>query len=129
VPGFVKVSLYSTNNIYIYDDPSPCTYQPEPTILSSIGTFLQQRFNGVGAAPSYPRPAQSIVPKRIFTGASERGCKFTPLFGRILVDLATTEKTFYDISAFSITRKLNHQKRISQSLVLARMRPKWRTTR
>ena len=40
----------------------------------------------------------------IFTGASGRGFKFTPLCGRILVDLATTGKTYYDIRPFSITR-------------------------
>ena len=40
----------------------------------------------------------------IFTGGSGRGFKFTPLLGRILVDLATTGKTYYDISPFSINR-------------------------
>jgi sarcosine oxidase len=47
--------------------------------------------------PGYPNVA-------IFTGASGRGFKFTPLCGRILVDLATTGKTYYDISPFSINR-------------------------
>jgi glycine/D-amino acid oxidase-like deaminating enzyme len=32
------------------------------------------------------------------------GFKFTPLFGRILVDLATTGQTYYDITPFSIRR-------------------------
>lgn len=40
----------------------------------------------------------------IFTGASGRGFKFTPLFGRILVDLAISGRTYYDVSPFTITR-------------------------
>jgi glycine/D-amino acid oxidase-like deaminating enzyme len=40
----------------------------------------------------------------IFTGGSGRGFKFTPLFGRILVELATSGKTSYEIGPFSITR-------------------------
>jgi monomeric sarcosine oxidase len=117
LPGSIKVSLDSTNNIYT--DPSQCTYQPDPQILSDMGTFLQQRFNGVQPTPSNAQTclytmsadAEMILDRlggfhnvAIFTGGSGRGFKFTPLFGRILVDLATTGKTFYDISAFSITR-------------------------
>jgi glycine/D-amino acid oxidase-like deaminating enzyme len=40
----------------------------------------------------------------IFTGASGQGFKFTPLLGRILVDLATTGQTYCNISPFSISR-------------------------
>jgi monomeric sarcosine oxidase len=118
VPGSIKVSLDSTNNIYT--DPSQCTFQPDPQILSQMGTFLQQRFNGVQPTASDAATclytmtvadAQMILDRlggfpgvAIFTGGSGRGFKFTPLFGRILVELATTGKTSYDISEFSITR-------------------------
>jgi monomeric sarcosine oxidase len=117
VPGAIKVSLDSTNSIFT--DPSQCTYQPDPQILSSIGTFLQERFNGVQPTPSDAQTclytmssdAEMILDSlsgyhnvAIFTGGSGRGFKFTPLFGRILVDLAMTGKTHYDISPFSMMR-------------------------
>jgi monomeric sarcosine oxidase len=117
IPGSLKVSADFTNNIYT--EPHQCTYQPDPQILASLGSFVQQRFNGVQPTltdastclytmtpdgqmildnlPGYRNAA-------IFTGASGRGFKFTPLCGRILVDLATTGKTYYDISPFSINR-------------------------
>lgn len=116
-PDAIKVSLDSTNNIYT--DPSQCTYQPDPNILSSIGNFLQQRFNGVQPTPQNPSTCLYTMSKdgemildlipgfpnaAVFTGGSGRAFKFTPLFGRILVDLATTGKTYYDISPFSINR-------------------------
>jgi len=117
VPGFLKVSTEFTKDIF--PCPSKCTYEPDPQILHGIGAFLKQRFKGIGPTykdaatclytmshdfemildrlPGYPNVA-------IFTGASGRGFKFTPLCGRILVDLATAGKTYYDISPFSITR-------------------------
>lgn len=116
-PNAIKVSLDATNNIYA--DPSQCTYQPDPLILSRMGTFLQQRFNGVQPNPfgastclytMTVADSQMILDRlgfhnvAIFTGGSGRGFKFTPLFGRILVDLATTGKTYYDITPFSINR-------------------------
>jgi monomeric sarcosine oxidase len=118
VPGYIKVSTEFTNDKYT--DPSQCTYKPDPQILASLGSFVQQRFNGVQPTPTkastclYTMSAdgemildnlpgyQNVA---IFTGASGRGFKFTPLCGRILVDLATTGKTYYDISPFSITRQ------------------------
>jgi monomeric sarcosine oxidase len=118
IPGYLKVSADFTNNIYT--DPRQCTYQPDPQILSALGSFLAQRFNGVQPTPTnastclYTMSAdgEMILDNlpgyenvAIFTGASGRGFKFTPLFGRILVDLATTGKTYYDISPFSITRQ------------------------
>ena len=117
VPGSLKVSADFTNNKY--SDPSQCTYQPDPQILSQISTFLGQRFNGVQATPSdastclytMSADAQVILDRlggfhnvAIFSGASGRGFKFTPLFGRILVDLATVGQTYYDIKPFSLSR-------------------------
>ncbi len=117
VPGHLKVSADFTNNIYT--DPDDCTYQPDPKVLSALGAFLTQRFNGVSAQPAQASTclytmtpdAQMILDRlpgyhniSIFTGGSGRGFKFTPLFGRILVELATSGKTYYDISPFSITR-------------------------
>jgi glycine/D-amino acid oxidase-like deaminating enzyme len=40
----------------------------------------------------------------VLTGESGRAFKYTPLFGRILVELATTGKSAYDISEFRIDR-------------------------
>ena len=116
-PQMIKVSADFTNNIY--SDPSQCTYQPDPEILSLIGSFLQHRFNGVQAAPNeavtclYTMSSdyQMILDRvpghpnvAIFSGNSGRGFKFTPLFGRILADLVATGQTYYDISPFSIAR-------------------------
>jgi len=118
IPGFIKVSTEFTRNKYT--DPRQCTYQPDPQILASLGSFVQQRFNGVQPPATYPSTClytmsadgEMILDNlpnypnvAIFTTASGRGFKFTPLCGRILVDLATTGKTYYDISPFSITRK------------------------
>jgi monomeric sarcosine oxidase len=116
VAGSLKASADFTNNIYT--DPSQCTYQPDPAILSLLGAFLRQRFNGVEPAPAdastclytMSADAQMILDRlgdhnvAIFSGASGRGFKFTPLFGRILVDLAMTGHTYYDISPFSLSR-------------------------
>jgi monomeric sarcosine oxidase len=115
VPGALKASADFTNNIYT--DPTKCTHQPDPRILSQVGTFLQQRFNGVQPTASQTSTclytmssdAQVILDRvshnvAIFTGDSGRGFKFTPLFGRILVDLATSGRTYYDITPFSIKR-------------------------
>jgi monomeric sarcosine oxidase len=116
MPGYLKVSADFTN--FTVTDPGQLTYQPDPQILAQLGSFLQQRFNGVQATPSNATtclytmsadyqmildrfPNQNIA---IFTGDSGRGFKFTPLFGRILVDLATTGQTYYDISPFAMTR-------------------------
>jgi monomeric sarcosine oxidase len=117
VPGYIKVSTEFTNNIYT--DPRQCTYQPDPTLLQAIGQFVEQRFNGVG--PQYTNAQTCLYTMShdgemildnlegypgasIFTGASGRGFKFTPLCGRILVDLATTGTTYYNITPFSMTR-------------------------
>jgi glycine/D-amino acid oxidase-like deaminating enzyme len=114
--GVIKVSLDATNNIY--SDPLQCTYVPDPEILSQMGSFLQQRFNGVQPTPLEATTCQYTMSSdgqmildnlgvgnvAIFTGGSGRGFKYTPLFGRILVDLATTGQTYYDISPFSISR-------------------------
>ena len=117
VPGYLKVSTEFTNNIYT--DPSKCTYKPDPTLLQAIGQFVQQRFKGVGSQYidaqtclyTMSHDGEMILDNlsgyhnvAIFTGASGRGFKFTPLCGRILIDLATTGKTYYDISPFSMTR-------------------------
>jgi monomeric sarcosine oxidase len=117
VPGYIKVSTEFTNNIYT--DPSKCTYQPEPTLLQGIGQFVQQRFAGVSSTYTdaqtclytMSHDGEMILDNlngfpnaSIFTGASGRGFKFTPLCGRILVDLATTGKTYYDIGPFSMLR-------------------------
>jgi glycine/D-amino acid oxidase-like deaminating enzyme len=120
VPGYLKVSTEFTNKNNIYTDPRQCTYKPDPTLLQGIGRFLRQRFKSIGpnltdaetCLYTMSHDGEMILDKlggyhnvAIFTGASGRGFKFTPLCGRILVDLATTGKTYYDISPFSITRK------------------------
>jgi sarcosine oxidase len=115
--GSIKVSV--DEDRHIFPSPGQCNYQPDTAILDQIGTFLQNRFNGV-VQPKAFNPStclytvsadEQLILDRlgfhniaIFTGDSGRAFKFTPLFGRILVDLATTGKTPYDISPFSITR-------------------------
>jgi monomeric sarcosine oxidase len=114
VAGSLKVSADFTNSIFA--DPGECTYQPDPQILAQLGSFLQARFNGVQPTPTNAStclytmsadaemilgPVDGAPGVSIFTGASGRGFKFTPLFGRILVDLATTGTTYYNIQPFS----------------------------
>lgn len=116
-PGMIKVSADFTHSVFA--DPSQCTYTPDPDILQSIGAFLQTRFNGVTPEAHFAKTClytmssdyQMILDQlpghpnvSIFSGDSGRGFKYTPLFGRILVDLATTGQRNYDISAFSIER-------------------------
>lgn len=98
--------------------PEYLTYKPDPVILSKLGTFLQQRFNGIDPTPTQPSTCiytmsidSQVVLDRlgqhnvsIFTCDSGRGFKFTPVFGRILVDLAVDGETYYDIRPFSIKR-------------------------
>lgn len=113
-PGEIKVSLDFTT--HIFSRPEQCTYKPDPVILKSIQEFLGQRFRGVQASPKRvatclytmskdQQRVLGVLPNfnnvAIFTGDSGRGFKFTPLFGRILVELATTGRTYYDISPFS----------------------------
>jgi monomeric sarcosine oxidase len=116
-PGRIKVSADFTNNVYT--DPGQCSYQPDPDILGMMSAFLSQRFRGVqqqalgpmtclytmsaddqiilDTLPGYPGVA-------VLTGESGRAFKYTPLFGRILVELAVTGKSSYDISEFRIDR-------------------------
>jgi glycine/D-amino acid oxidase-like deaminating enzyme len=108
---------YSSPHVYV--DPDQCTYQPDPKILSHLGRFMPQRFNGVSPTPTdsstclytFTNDGQMILDTlpghpnvAIFCGDSGRGFKFTPLVGRVLVDLATTGSTGYDISPLSIRR-------------------------
>jgi sarcosine oxidase len=117
-PGYIKASCEFSNQHYT--DPSQCSYKPDPRILKQISDFVCTRFRGVDPTvhdaatclytmsadsqmildtlPGYPNVA-------VLSGDSGRAFKFTPLFGRILMQLATTGKTPYDISEFSITRK------------------------
>jgi glycine/D-amino acid oxidase-like deaminating enzyme len=116
-PGLIKVSADFTNSVF--DDPARCTYTPDPAILEEIGAFLQRRFEGVRPEPHDAKTClytmshdyQMILDQlpghprvAIFSGDSGRGFKYTPLFGRILVDLATSGRRDYDIAPFSILR-------------------------
>jgi glycine/D-amino acid oxidase-like deaminating enzyme len=116
-PGYIKVSADFTDSYYT--DPRECTHTPDPNILSQLGNFLGRRFNGVCPDPAFPSSCLYTMSKdyqmildtlpghphvAIFTGDSGRGFKFTPLFGRVLVDLAMNGTTYYDISPFSIHR-------------------------
>ena len=118
-PGYIKASVDFAFPNNIYTDPGQCTYQPDPRLLSYLGNFLQQRFNGVSPTPTdsstclytFTNDGQMVLDTlpghpnvAIFTGNSGRGFKFTPLIGRVLVDLATTGSTGYDISPLSIKR-------------------------
>ncbi len=116
--GRIKVSADFTNDIY--DDPAQCTYRPDPRILAQMAAFLKQRFNGIDTTPMdastclYTMSADNQIildclpgfPNvAVLTGESGRAFKYTPLFGRILVELATTGKSAYDISEFRMDRK------------------------
>lgn len=116
-PGHIKASADFTYTRYA--NPKDCTHTPDSNILSQLGEFLQRRFNGVSSSPTCATSClytmsndfQMVLdnlPNRpnvaIFTGDSGRGFKFTPLFGRVLVDLATSGCTSYEIAPFSINR-------------------------
>lgn len=124
-PGYIKVSVDFTHDKF--SSPDKCTYQPDEKILDKIKTFLQERFRGVqnrpirvstclytmasdrqrilGLLPGFDSVTGDRGRVAIFTGDSGRGFKFTPLFGRALVELATTGKTYYNIEPFSPKRK------------------------
>jgi monomeric sarcosine oxidase len=116
-PGYIKASADFA--FCKFTDPNLLTYQPDQEILSQLGGFLQERFNGVSSVATDPTTClytmssdfQMVLDTlpghpnvAIFTGDSGRGFKFTPLIGRSLVDLATTGSTGYDISPLSIMR-------------------------
>ena len=116
-PNLIKVSADFTNSVFA--DPSQCSYTPDPAILQEIGAFLQKRFYGVQPEAQLAKTClytmssdyQMILDQlpghpnvAIFSGDSGRGFKYTPLFGRILVDLATSGRRDYDITPFSIER-------------------------
>lgn len=116
-PGYIKVSCEFTDQQYT--DPGQCSYTPSPYVLEQLSNFVVKRFHGVDpevcdpatclytmsadgqmvldTLPGYPNVA-------VLTGESGRAFKFTPLFGRILSQLAATGKTPYDIGEFSIRR-------------------------
>ncbi|WP_374350647.1 FAD-dependent oxidoreductase [Chitinimonas sp.] len=113
----IKVSADFTHTYYT--DPSQCSYQPDPTILQEMNQFLEKRFRGIEPKPLEPatclytmsKDAQIVLdtlpghPRvAVLTGESGRAFKYTPLFGRILVELARTGKSSYDIAEFSIKR-------------------------
>jgi monomeric sarcosine oxidase len=118
--GHIKVSCDYTYKNRTYSDPGDLTFRPDQEILSELVKFVQKRFQGVSAEPTdcstclYTMSNKDfqmvldILPDHpnvaIFTGDSGRGFKFTPLVGRVLVDLATTGSTGYDISELKITR-------------------------
>lgn len=116
-PDRIKVSADFSNDVY--DDPTQCSYKPDPRILDRLAGFVHQRFNGIDPAPLEPStclytmsadnqiildclPGFSNV--AVLTGESGRAFKYTPLFGRILVELATTGKSAYDIREFRFDR-------------------------
>jgi len=119
-PRHIKASIDFAFSNNVYTDPSQCTYKPDQKILSQLGRFLQQRFNGVSRTPTDCNTClytfsladgQMVLDTlpghpnvAIFTLDSGRGFKFTPLVGRVLVDLATTGSTGYGISPLSIRR-------------------------
>jgi sarcosine oxidase len=118
-PGYIKVSADFNESHDRYLDPSQCTYKPDRIILREIGNFLKKRFKGVSKNPKFATTClytmshdyQMVLDKlpgypnvAIFTGDSGRGFKFTPLLGRVLVDLAVDGNTYYNIGPFSIGR-------------------------
>jgi glycine/D-amino acid oxidase-like deaminating enzyme len=118
IAGALKLGADYTDTIY--SDPDHCSYQPDRQILAEITVFAQSRLHGIdslvvsASACLYTMSpdAQMILDLlpghpgvAIFTGDSGRGFKFTPLLGRVLVDLATTGRTDCDIRPFSIERR------------------------
>lgn len=116
-PGSIKVSADFTHDIY--DDVQSCSRIPDQKILQSIGEFLERRFRGVSPKPHnastclYTMSADAhmilgslpgFANVAILTGESGRAFKYTPLFGRILAELAREGRTSYDLSGISIDR-------------------------
>jgi monomeric sarcosine oxidase len=116
-PNLIKVSADFTNTTYT--DPGQCSYKPDPQLITEMSAFMMDRFNGVKSTAKDPMTclytmsadAQIILDTlpghsgvAVLMGESGRAFKYTPLFGRILVDLATTGKTDYDIHEFRFDR-------------------------
>jgi len=127
--GRLKISADYTYTTYT--DPSAPTRLPDPRLIREIqahlGALLKPGVLDVqnptleqaclysmspdgdmvlGRIPVAPEVEQFWPNAAMFCMASGRGFKYTPLFGRILVDLATTGKTAYqpDLQDFSPTR-------------------------
>jgi monomeric sarcosine oxidase len=113
----VKVSADFT--FKMYDDVSECARVPDPQIIKILEKFMENRFENIipklenaatclytmssdyhmilGLLPGYDNVA-------ILTGESGRAFKYTPLFGRILSELAREGGTDYNLSGVSINR-------------------------
>lgn len=134
--GRLKISADYTYTTFT--DPGAATRVPDPRLIGDIQAHLRDLLQpGVldiehptleqaclysispdgdmvlGRIPVAPGVEQFWPNAALFCMASGRGFKYTPLFGRILVDLATTGKTAYqeDLQDFSTTRAGIFQRR------------------
>lgn len=117
VDSCIKASCDFTFNYY--DDISDCKPEPNPNSLKLISQHLQKRFHGVSPEPIETKTCMytmsndyhmilGLLPGynniSILTGESGRACKYAPIFGRILSQLAHHGQTPYDIDCVSIDR-------------------------
>lgn len=120
-----------------FDNPAEVTNEPDAKIVNDIQNHLAQLLmpgvlnlehpfypqacpysispDGdmvIGKIPVAPETEQYWPNASIFCMASGRGFKYTPIFGRILVDLAMDGETAYDkdLTNFSTTRPQVFQK-------------------
>lgn len=131
-PYAVKISADFTNNITnnvsvaINNDPDPRILADiseristlfvngtfsSPAVLSGSTAACNYSMNGdgdmvIGKIPKNPGSTEYWANASIFCMASGRGFKFTPLWGRVLVDLAIDGETSYqsDIDPFTPSR-------------------------
>jgi glycine/D-amino acid oxidase-like deaminating enzyme len=127
--GKLKISADYTYTFF--ESPSAVTNEPDPKLVEDITKHLEQLLmpgvlnleqsfylqacpysispDGdmvIGRIPVAPETEQYWPNASIFCMASGRGFKYTPVFGRILVDLAVDGETAYDkdLTNFSTTR-------------------------
>ncbi len=102
-----------------HSDARRCSGLPDQRIVAGLSAFVGQRFHGVSAEPldastclhSISADGQMVLDSlpghpnvALLCADGGRAFQFTPLFGRILVQLATRGRSSYNIDAFSIRR-------------------------
>lgn len=127
IPGHVKCSADFTDTKF--KNPWEITWQPNAALLSDLTKFMQTRFNDIISIPQLGSnevqsclysmsPDGQMVLGRIasrsgflnpnnaamFILAAGRGFKFTPLLGRMLVDLALDSPSLYNANIWSPER-------------------------
>ena len=98
-------------------DPDTRDFEPDGEYVAAMRDFVSRTVPGAGPVTRVTTCLYTLTPDRDFVAApvpgqprvvvglgSAHGFKFSPWFGRVLADLATTGVTSGDVSAFGLDR-------------------------